>query len=105
MQEESQRLIGNAFADKIHSADGNFRNKSTLDTEHLSVNILSIREMASFVGGCSGGTCDEYLHICSSQCEHLSAEQCDGVSGSCVNDGHSPVCRCDGDYDYIQGCD
>ena len=105
IQEESQRLISNAFADNIHSIDGNFRNKSALDTEHLSANILSIREMASLVGGCSGGTCNEYYHVCPPECDHLYSQQCGGTSGSCVNSGRSPVCRCDGNYDYIQSCD
>ena len=105
MQEESRIFISNAFVDNTNFTEGNFINKCALDTEHLSIKLLSIQEMASNFGGCSGGNCEDYPHICSSGCEHLNAEQCYGTYGSCVNTGYAPVCRCDGSYDFIEGCE
>ena len=68
------------------------------------IKIMSVKDMETLLGGCSGGTCQNYSHTCDGDCTHLNAKKCAGSSGSCANDHWIVLCRCDSGYIYTKGC-
>ena len=90
----------NTYYDTVEIIQEDFENQYI----YSSIKVMSIQEMVAQKGGCSGGgTCEDYDHECV-DCTTLSANQCSGGAGNCVNDGYVPVCRCSRGYVYIQGC-
>ena len=100
-----QKKDSNILLKGTYFSDVNFQNKCELDMNKLSLKFITNQEMASHIGGCTGGgTCKDLAHVCPSGCVHLSAKQCQGTVGNCQNTGYSPACRCDEGYAYVQGC-
>ena len=66
--------------------------------------LISINEMSTIVGGCGGGTCNNYEHSCGPGCTHHNADKCSGTAGNCTNEYIVGICDCPGYYDFTFGC-